>query len=177
MKECLRTRMVPMKKAEIYMATFWAAMSIAIMMEIQVFPGTKQPIGWARGVGPQAGWFPFYLALIMLFCSLIVLIPKLVRAAREGVADKPFVSMDGLKAVLRAFGPMLAYVCTLPWLGFYLGSTLYLVYALRFVGKHSWMLSLATGVLFSAAIFIIFEKYLLLTLAKGVLEPILNKLL
>ena len=115
MQECLHARTVPMKKAEIYMATFWAGLSIAIMMEIQVIPGTKQPIGWARGVGPQSGWFPFYLALIMLLCSLVVLIPKLVQAAREGLADKPFVSMDGLKAVLRAFGPMLAYVCTLPW--------------------------------------------------------------
>ena len=47
--------MVPMKKAEIYMATFWAAMSIAIMMEIQVFPGTKQPIGWVpRPVGSRS---------------------------------------------------------------------------------------------------------------------------
>lgn len=166
-----------MKKAEIYMAAFWAALSIAIMMEIQVIPGTKQPVGWERGVGPQAGWFPFYLAVLMLLCSLVVLVPKVIQAAREGLADKPFVSLDGVKAVLGAFGPMLVYVCTLPWLGFYLGSTLYLIYALRFVGKHSWTLSVVTAILFSAAIFTIFEKYLLLSLAKGFLEPILNKLL
>lgn len=159
------------------MAAFWVALSIALLIEIDVNPGTKQPIGWESGVGPQAGWFPFYLALIMLICSLIVLIPKLIQAAREGLADKPFVSVDALKAILWAFGPMLVYVFTLPWLGFYLGSTLYLVYYIRFVGKHSWRLSLLTGMLFSIALFLAFEKALKLTLAKGFIEPILFKLL
>ena len=101
-----------MKKAEIYMAVFWVALCIAILIEIGVNPGTKQPIGWEAGVGPQAGWFPFYLAILMLICGLIVLVPRIVHAAREGLADKPFVSTDGLKAVLRAFGPMLLYVIT-----------------------------------------------------------------
>jgi len=166
-----------MKKAEIYMAAFWVALSIALLIEIGVNPGTKQPTGWESGVGPQAGWFPYYLALIMLICGLIILIPKLIQAAREGLADKAFVSVDALKAILWAFGPMLVYVFTLPWLGFYLGSTLYLVYYIRFVGKHSWRLSLLTGILFSIALFLTFEKALKLTLAKGFIEPILFKLL
>lgn len=166
-----------MKKAEIYMATFWVALSLALLIEIQVFPGTKQPIGWEVGVGPQAGWFPFYLAMLMLICSLIVLVPKIVQAAKEGLADKSFVSTDGLKAILWAFGPMFLYVFTIPWLGFYLGSTLYLIYYIRFVGKHSWTLSLSTGVVFSVGLFMAFEKGLKLTLAKGILEPLLYKLL
>ena len=166
-----------MKKAEIYMAVFWVALCIAILIEIGVNPGTKQPIGWEAGVGPQAGWFPYYLSLIMLICSLIVLIPKLIQAAREGLADKPFVSIDALKTILWAFVPMLIYVVTIPWLGFYLGSTLYLIYYIRFVGKHSWKLSLSTGILFSTALFFAFEKALKLTLEKGFIEPILFKLL
>ena len=153
------------------------ALSIAILVEIQVYQGTKQPIGWEGGVGPQAGWFPFYLAVLMLICSLIVLIPKVVQAAKEGLADGPFVSAEGLKAVLWAFGPMLVYVFTIPWLGFYLGSSLYLIYYLRIVGKHSWKLSLSTGAFFSVTVFMIFERALRLTLAKGFIEPILNKLL
>jgi len=166
-----------MKKAEIYMAVFWVGMCIALLIEIGVNPGTKQPIGWEVGVGPQAGWFPYYLSLIMLICSLIVLIPKLIQAAREGLADKPFVSIDALKAILRALAPMLIYVITLPWLGFYLGSTLYLIYYIRFVGKHSWKLSLSTGILFSISLFYSFEKALKLSLAKGFIEPILFMLL
>ena len=166
-----------MKKAEIYMAGFWVALSVALLIEIQVYPGTKQPIGWEQGIGPQAGWFPFYLALLMLVCSLLVLVPKVVQAVRTDLAGEPFVSAEGLKAVLWALGPMVVYVITLPWLGFYLGSTLYLIYYIQFVGKHSWKLSLPTGILFSISIFMIFEKALKLTLAKGFLEPILNKLL
>jgi len=166
-----------MKKAEIIMATFWAALSVALLMEIQVIPGTKQPIGWESGVGPQSGWFPFYLALIMLVCSLIVLLPKVVQAAKEGLEDKPFVTREGLAAVLWAFGPMFVYVVTIPWLGFYLGSTLYFIYYIRVVGKHSWTLSLSTGVIFSVSVFLIFEKALKLTLAKGFIEPVLNKFL
>lgn len=166
-----------MKKAELYMAGFWVALSIALLIEIQVYPGTKQPIGWEQGVGPQAGWFPFYLAVIMLICSLIVLVPKIVQAVNEDLTGKPFISAEGLKVVLWALVPMFIYVLTIPLLGFYLGSTLYLVYYIQFVGKHSWKLSLPTGVIFSVSIFIIFEKALKLTLAKGFLEPVLNKLL
>ena len=166
-----------MKKAELYMAGFWVALSVALLIEIQVYPGTKQPIVWEQGVGPQAGWFPFYLALIMLFCSLIVLVPKVVQAVKEDLTGKPFISAEGLKVVLWALVPMFIYVFTLPLLGFYLGSTLYLIYYIQFVGKHSWNLSLPTGVLFSVSIFMIFEKALKLTLAKGFLEPVLNKLL
>jgi len=166
-----------MKKAELYMAGFWVALSIALLIEIQVYPGTKQPIGWEQGVGPQAGWFPFYLAVIMLICSLIVLVPKIVQAVKEDLTGKPFISAEGLKVVLWALVPMFIYVLTIPLLGFYLGSTLYLIYYIQFVGKHSWKVSLPTGVIFSVSIFIIFEKALKLTLAKGFLEPVLNKLL
>ena len=177
MQECLHARTVPMKKAEIYMATFWAGLSIAVVMEMPVIPGTKQPIGWARGVGTQSGWFPFYLALIMLLCSLVVLIPEACSSGKgrpggqalcqhgwsEGCSPgiRPHARLRLHPAVARVLPRVhaLSRIC------------------LRFVGKHSWTLSLATGILFSAAIFTIFEKYLLLTLAKGVLEPILNKLL
>ena len=167
-----------MKKAEIIMASFWAALSVAILFEIQVIPFTKQPIGWAKGLGPQAGWFPFWLAVIMLICSLIVLIPKVLQAVREGLGeDTTFVSVEGFKALMNAFLPMLIYVITIPWLGFYLGSTIYLIYYIRMVGKHSWTLSLFTGIIFSVSVFLIFEKALKLTLAKGFIEPILNKFL
>ena len=166
-----------MKKAEIIMATFWAALSVALLIEIQVIPRTRQPIGWETGVGPQSGWFPFYLAAIMLICSLIVLIPKILQAVKDGLADKSFVSTEGVKAVLWAFGPMFVYVFTIPWLGFYLGSTLYLVYYIKSVGKHSWVLSLSTGIVFSVSVFMIFERGLKLTLAKGFIEPVLNMFL
>jgi hypothetical protein len=166
-----------MKKAEIFMASFWVALSTALLWEIHLNPGTRQPIGWEQGVGPQAGWFPYYLALIMLICSLIVLVPKLIQAAKEGLADKPFVTFEGLKAILWAVGPMLLYVITLPWLGFYLGSTIYLIYYIRSVGKHSWKLALSTGIIFSVAIFVTFEMALKLSLAKGFIEPILYMLL
>ena len=166
-----------MKKAELYMASFWVALSVALIVEVHYWPGTKQPIGWETGVGPQAGWFPYYLAVLMLICSLIVLIPKVTLAVKEGLADKPFVSVEGLKAVSWAIGPMFLYVFTIPWLGFYLGSTLYLIYYIRYVGKHSWKLALSTGIIFSVSVFSIFEIALKLTLAKGFIEPILNKLL
>jgi len=167
-----------MKKAEIFMASFWAALSVAIILEVRFIPFTRQPVGWEKGLGPEAGWFPYWLAVLMLVCSLIVLIPKVLRGVKEGLAeDQAFVSVEGFIAVMRAVLPMVIYVVTLPWLGFYLGSTLYLVYYLRAVGKHSWTLSLLTGTIFSVTIFLIFENALKLTLAKGFIEPILNQFL
>jgi putative tricarboxylic transport membrane protein len=166
-----------MKKAEIYMSTFWAMLSVAIMLETGVIPATRQPIIWVKGVGPGSGWFPFYLAAFMLICSLIVLIPKMIDAFKEGLGGKPFVTFEAFKAVLWAFWPMFVFVLTIPWLGFYLGSTIYIIYYMMKIGKHSWKLSFPTGILFNAAIFYIFEKGLKLTLEKGITEKLLNKLL
>ena len=167
-----------MKKAEILMASFWAALCVAIILEVRFIPATRQPVGWEKGLGPEAGWFPYWLAVMMLICSLIVLIPKVIQGVKEGLKeDKAFVSVEGFLAIMRALLPMVIYVVTLPWLGFYLGSTLYLVYYLRAVGKHSWTLSLLTGTIFSVSIFLIFENALKLTLAKGFIEPILNQFL
>ncbi|HUU50678.1 MAG TPA: tripartite tricarboxylate transporter TctB family protein [Nitrospinota bacterium] len=166
-----------MKKGEIYMAVFWAVLSIAIMLESGVIPATRQSIAWEKGVGPASGWFPFYLAGLMLICSLIVLIPKVIDAVKEGLADKPFVTLEALKEVLWGFWPMFAFVFTIPWLGFYLGATIYIIYYMRAVGRHSWKLSLPTGILFNVAVFYIFEKSLKLTLEKGITESLLFKLL
>jgi putative tricarboxylic transport membrane protein len=166
-----------MKKGEIYMAVFWAVLSIAIMLETGVVPATKVSIYWEKGVGPASGWFPFYLAALMLICSLIVLIPKVIDAIKEGLADKPFVTLEALKEVLWGFWPMFVFVFTIPWLGFYLGATIYIIYYMRAVGKHSWKLSIPTGILFNVAVFYIFEKSLKLTLEKGITESLLIKLL
>ena len=58
--------------------------------------------------GPQAGYFPFYIGLLMNIASLINLL-KALRANRE----IPFVSRAEIRLVLAIFVPSLVYVLSL----------------------------------------------------------------
>src|SRR5438128_6298978 len=73
--------------------------------------------------GPQAGYFPFYIGLIIIFCSLITLGQALAMAAAKNL---PFVMRGQLKMVTLVMVPTLVYVALIGWLGIYVASTIYI---------------------------------------------------
>src|SRR4051812_2966369 len=61
--------------------------------------------GWASD-GPQAGYFPFYLAVLMGAASVYGIVTKLID--RQGSSD-PFVTRQQFERVLKVFVPTLLY--------------------------------------------------------------------
>jgi putative tricarboxylic transport membrane protein len=53
--------------------------------------------------GPQSGFFPFWLALIMVFCCAVILLQ-----AVRGNVSKSFVSRKQLDSVLKVLWPAVA---------------------------------------------------------------------
>ena len=76
---------------------------------------------WAED-GPQSGYFPFYVGLIICFASLINLVLALRVKAADGAS---FVSAEQLKMVLSVAIPTLFYVLLIEYLGIYAASTLF----------------------------------------------------
>jgi putative tricarboxylic transport membrane protein len=115
--------------------------------------------------GPQSGFFPFWLALILIGHSLAVV----VRAIRKHSVE-PFATREQLRSVVIVAAPAAAMVLLTQFLGLYVASALYLGFYVRAVGRHSWVTSLAIAIALPLVTFVLFERWFLVPLPKGPVE-------
>ena len=121
--------------------------------------------------GPQAGYFPFYVGLLICLSGAAVLVRALRNAA---LAAESFVSREGLKMILTVLVPTVVYVALIKYLGFYVASTLYIAYFMWHLGKYSWIKIVPVALGVSVAFFLIFEIWFAVPLPKGPLEAALG---
>ena len=116
------------------------------------FDNWRTGMGW-EAEGPQAGYFPFYIAMIMAGASLFGLARDLLRPP----PGKPFVTRAQLRRVMQVFVPTLAFVPLTAWLGIYVASFLLIAGFMAIVGRIRWWISIVTGLVFAAAMFVTFQ--------------------
>jgi hypothetical protein len=123
-------------------------------------------MGWAKD-GPQSGYLPFYLCVILASASMYGLGLVFVRRRR---ASQPFVTRDQLRRVLQVFFPTLLFCLAMQWLGLYVASLLLVAGFMRFIGRIAWWKALLTSVLFALIMFATFEIAFDVIMPKGPLE-------
>jgi hypothetical protein len=146
------------------------AAAVFLFGALVVFDSVRIGARWGED-GPQAGYFPFYVGLLICFAGVIVL----VRALRDRVlAGESFVSREALKKILTVLVPTVVYVALIKYLGFYVASTVYIAYFMWALGKYPWIkiVPVAAGV--SVAFFLVFETWFQVPLPKGPLEAALG---
>ena len=125
---------------------------------------------WAED-GPQAGYFPFYIGLLVCLSAAVNFVMALVNRKD---AEREFVELDKLKLVLAVLVPTAIYVALVTWIGIYVASTLFIAFFMRWLGKYPWwkvaVVSIGTMVVF----FLIFESWFKVPLPKGPLENLLG---
>lgn len=121
--------------------------------------------------GPQPGYFPFYIGLLICVASVIVC----VRAFGDpSLATKSFVSRESLKKILTVLVPTAVYVALIKYLGLYVASTLYIAYFMWRLGNYPWIKIVPVAVGVSVAFFLVFETWFQVPLPKGPLEAALG---
>ena len=121
--------------------------------------------------GPQSGYFPFWLGLIMAAASL----GTLVSAIRRDPAESGlFVSWSALRQVLSVLLPTAAYVALIPFTGIYVASALLLVWFMTVLGGFAWWRALLSGLAAAVVVFVVFEFWFLVPLPKGPVEELLG---
>ena len=127
--------------------------------------------GW-ESTGPQPGYFPFYLSIILGSASLYGIVAAFLsrKEARE-----TFVTQAQLRRVLAVFVPTVLFVLATQFLGLYVASFLLISGFMFFVGKISWWKSLLTAFVFTAAMFIVFDVAFDVIMPKGPLEAALGR--
>lgn len=126
--------------------------------------GVRMGIGWGPD-GPEGGFVPFWLAVILTLCSASVVVRALRRNSRER-----FATRQQLSCVLQVMLPATVMILLVPWIGLYVAGGLYTVLYMRFGGRHSWALSVALPIVVLLLFFLVFEKWFLVPLPKGPLE-------
>jgi putative tricarboxylic transport membrane protein len=123
-------------------------------------------IGW-DSTGPQAGYFPFYLSVILGGASLYGLLVTFL-ARKE--ASETFVTRAQLRRVMAVFFPTLLFCLATQFLGMYVASFLLIAIFMRMVGRIALWKSLLTAFLFTAIMFVTFDVAFDVIMPKGPLE-------
>lgn len=134
------------------------------------FDSSRIGAKWAED-GPQSGYFPFYIGLIICIASLF----NFVFAWRDkSYYGRSFVSVDQLKSVFSVAIPTLLYVVLIQFLGIYVASTAFIAGFMVWLGSYSWFKAALVGVGVSVAFFVMFEVWFNVQLPKGPLEAALG---
>jgi len=123
---------------------------------------------WASD-GPQAGYFPFYIGVLLVIAGLV----NLVHAIRDPFI-RTFLTAEQGKQVLLILIPLIAYVALIEWLGIYVASTLYIGVFMLWLGKYRIVKTLLVSVGVSLAFFLMFEVWFKVPLIKGPIETMLG---
>jgi hypothetical protein len=127
--------------------------------------------GWASD-GPEAGYFPFYLSVLLGAASLF----GLANAFRGGSAkDEPFVTRDQFRRVLQVLVPTFLFVLLTALLGLYVASFILVAGFMWFIGRIALWKSLVTAFIFVAAMFLTFDVAFDVIMPKGPLEAWLGR--
>jgi putative tricarboxylic transport membrane protein len=131
---------------------------------VVLFDAVRLGFGWGPD-GPRSGFFPFWLALIMVVTCAVIL-----AQATLGGRTKSFVSREQFGSVLKVLWPATAAVALMHFIGLYVASALYMGFYMRWVGRHSWVMVVVIALGVSVGSFLVFEKWFLVPMPKGPLE-------
>jgi hypothetical protein len=152
------------RSVEIGVALFTAAFALIV-----IIGSVQAGIGWGAE-GPQAGFFPFYVGLVILGASGVNLVQILV--AESGT--RLFAEWGQLGKVMSIAVPTAAYVALIPFTGIYVASIVLIAAFMKWLGHYQWPMVLAISVGVPVATFAIFELWFLVPLPKGPLEALLG---
>jgi putative tricarboxylic transport membrane protein len=121
--------------------------------------------------GPGSGFFPFWLALLLVLITAALIVQA---ARRDGV--RPFATRERITPVLKVVLPVLGFILLTdppgPWdgVGLYTAAAIYLAFYMRWVGRHGWREVVALSVVVPFVTFLIFERWFLVPMPKGPIE-------
>jgi Tripartite tricarboxylate transporter TctB family len=142
---------------------------LILILGITVASGSwKLGAGWTSD-GPGAGYFPFYIGLLMCIAGLGVMFQALFSKEKD---TSIFVDNEQLKLVLSVFVPACVYVLGVQFLGLYVASAIYIALFMIILGKFSKFKSAFISIAVVVLFFFMFEVWFKVPLFKGKLDPL-----
>lgn len=156
-----------MRRAEIVTAILMAALSIYLMWK-----SAELPVGWIPDEGPGGGAFSFWLSAVMLVCSIWTIVNWVRRTTPPSQSEEPFMDSYAFKMFVLVAGAVTVMIGLVHVVGMYGTIPLFLIYYIRFLGRHSWTTTLSISLAAPVIVFFFFDVALRIVLPKGYLEPL-----
>ncbi|MDA8870812.1 tripartite tricarboxylate transporter TctB family protein [Rhizobiaceae bacterium] len=160
-----------MRRAEIITAGLLALFSIYLMWK-----SAELDVTYISGEGPGGGAWPFWLAGIMLICTLVIGYNGYRGTSPPSQSQEPMLDAYGRKMLLMVGGGIIGFVALVHVISMYGAMFVFLIYYLRLLGRHSWALTITLATAIPVVFFFFFEALMRITLPKGMkfTEPFFN---
>ncbi|HXX07428.1 MAG TPA: tripartite tricarboxylate transporter TctB family protein [Pseudolabrys sp.] len=142
---------------------------MALLALIGIYGSLKVGIGWGDE-GPRAGFFPFYVSLVVLGSCVINVTTMFASTAKTRV----FAEWGQLRQVVSVLAPTVVYVALVPYIGIYVASALLIAFFMLWFGRYNVIVSAAVAIVVPVLTFLMFEIWFLVPLPKGALESMLG---
>ena len=155
------------RTAELVMAIALGLMSVALMIK-----SAELNIGWVPGRGPGSGAWPFWLSAGMLLCCIWTVIRWFRSITPESRNLNSYMSRETVTIVGISAGAILFLLAATHVVGLYASLLMFLLFYLKFVGRHKWGLTIILTIGIPVFIFCLFEWALKIPLPKSITEPL-----
>lgn len=150
---------------ELVVAALFMAVSALVMWD-----SWRIGAGWAAG-GPESGYFPFYIGLIMFISSAVTFVTNLVTRTPDW---SNFVDRTQLTLVLKVLIPTAVFVFLIGYLGIYVAAAIFIAFFMWWLGRYPLYKIAPIALFVPLMLFMMFEVWFLVPLPKGPLEAALG---
>ena len=151
-----------------YIVESVVALLVVLMGAVVITGSWKLGSGWTSD-GPGAGYFPFYIGVILCIAGTGILVQGLMGKNRN---REIFVDSEQLERVLSVLLPALVYVLAVQFIGLYVASALYIALFMIVLGKYSRVKSVIVALCVVTLFFMMFEVWFKVPLFKGMFDPL-----
>src|SRR5690349_9491400 len=99
------------------------ALAIIAFAAVVMVSNYRLGAGWDSN-GPESGYFPFYVGVLMLLAGIAILIGELAKARAAGGGS--FVERRPLLRVMQILVPTLIYAALIAYIGIYVATALFI---------------------------------------------------
>ena len=142
---------------------FYTGIAVVIL-SILVFMNASQMVTADAGLG--AGGFPKFVAVCLGLSAAAVSIRAMLRM-KKGEKDTPKLKKEELISAGLLAVSFLLYVLTIRFLGYLIATPLFFIIFMLIYGERKWLRMIITSVVFSVAVFFLFEKVFYILLPHG----------
>lgn len=140
-------------------------MAVATVVMIQSY---RLGSGWSPDVGPDSGYFPFYIALFLFVASAATLLQHALKPPAKSSGS--FIYQHQLKMVLKVLIPMTIFVVLSIYIGIYISMILFIGFFMTWLGKYPLIKTIPIVIAVPVVLFVVFEIWFLVPLPKGPVE-------
>jgi hypothetical protein len=136
---------------------------LLLLASVAFAAGALKHYSWWGPGGPGSAFLPFWLGLIMVALALSLLV-------RRALAPTDWLPRgEGLRDMLVVLGVTVAFVALLSVTGMVIGTALYLLVLVRYLGRHPWWMTLAIAVAAAGFNWLVFVHWLRVPMPEGIL--------